>query len=346
MKIMKFWQGILFLTILFSCEPAKEPTNVIEHQVIKPEEATEVMVSAEIVRLDQQLLAMASQEDMARILTDNPVFFKQYLRGIANKPMPTDVERMFGYYNNPGLKSFALEVQKNWGDMKQFKNDLASMFRFMQYYMKDFKEPKVYTIYSGLMEPDMSFSDSAIVVCLDWYMGPKASQRPNIYNYMLGRYDKPYILPMMALGISTKFNKNNIADETLLAEMIYYGKAHYFVERVMPDLPDSLNIGYSSNEIKSIDANLPVIWGHFIDRKILFETSRKVVEQYTGEGPFVNEISNDCPGRIGRWLGWQIVRKYMNEHPEVSLQELMDNKDAVKIFKESGYKPPLKSAVK
>jgi len=340
---MKFWAGIILIsTVLFSCDSAKPESNTIEKEVIKPQEAEEVTVLAEVIRIDKELLAATKKEDIERIFLKYPAFFKQYLRGIAKKPMPEDVERMFQYYNNPGLKSFGNEVVTSWGDMHAFRSDLASTFRFMKYYLKDFKEPKVYTIYSGLMEPDMSFSDSAIVVCLDWYMGAKASHKPNLYEYMLGRYDKPYLLPMMCLGISTKFNKNNPADETLLAEMIYYGKAHYFVERVMPDLPDSLNIGYSSKELKAIDANLPVIWGHFIDRKILFETSRKVVEQYTGEGPFVNEISNDCPGRIGRWLGWQIVRKYMNEHPEVSLQELMDDKDAAKIFKQSGYKPPLK----
>lgn len=343
---MKFWIAILLMTLLISCKEDRPITNSIEKIVIKPEEAEEVLVSAQMYRIDKELLEVTQKEDIERIFIKYPAFFKQYLRGIANKPKPQDVDRMFAYYNNPGLKQFGAEVVNSWGGMQSTQNDLTTMFRFMKYYLTDFKEPKVYTIYSGLMEPDMSFSDTAIVVCLDWYMGTKASHKPNLYEYMLGRYDKPYMVPMMALGISTKFNKNNVADETLLAEMIYYGKAHYFVERVLPDLPDSLNIGYSSKELLAVDANLPVIWGHFIDRKILFETSRKVVEQYTGEGPFVNEISNDCPGRIGRWLGWQIVRKYMNEHPEVTLQQLMDEKDAVKIFKLSGYKPPLKTASK
>ncbi len=344
---MKFWIAILFIPLLISCAQQEKPlTNSIEKQVIKPEEAEEVEVSAQLYRIDKELLAVTKKEDIEVIFLKYPAFFKQYLRAIAKKPMPEDVEHMFAQYSNPSLKAFGAEVVNSWGDMQSQKNDLTTMFRFMKYYLKDFKEPKVYTIYSGLMEPDMSFSDSAIVVCLDWYMGPKAAHRPNIYEYMLSRYDKPYLMPMMALGMSTKFNKNNVADETLLAEMIYYGKAHYFVERVLPDLSDSLNIGYSSKELAAVDANLPVIWGHFIDRKILFETSRKIVEQYTGEGPFVNEISNDCPGRIGRWLGWQIVRKYMNEHPEVTLQELMDEQDASKIFKLSGYKPPLKNAAK
>ncbi|MBC7452072.1 MAG: gliding motility lipoprotein GldB [Cytophagales bacterium] len=343
---MKFWAGILIMALVVSCKTDKKETNIIEHEVIKPSEAEEVEVAADLIRIDKELVLLSSKEDMERILLKYPPFFKQYLRAKASKPMPVDVDHLYQLYGNPDLKAFGAEVEQSWGDMQPFKVDLASSFRLIKYYIKDFKEPKVYTIYSGLMEPDMAFSDTAIVVCLDWFLGDKASQRPYLYKYMLSRYKKPYLLPMINLGISTKFNKENPNDETLLASMIYYGKAHYFVERVMPDLADSLNIGYTSEEMQGVDANLPVIWGHFIDRKLIFETNHKIIEQYVGEAPFVNEISNDCPGRIGRWLGWQIVRKYMNEHPEITLQELMDEKDAAKIFKLSGYKPPMKTAAK
>ena len=118
---MKFWIAILFTAIIFSCKEQDKPvSNVIEKRVIKPEEAEEVVVYADVVRLDKDLMAMTSEEDMARILTSNPVFFKQYLRGIAKTPKPEDVKRMYAYYNNPGLRNFGNEVEASWGDMKQF----------------------------------------------------------------------------------------------------------------------------------------------------------------------------------------------------------------------------------
>ena len=39
------------------------------------------------------------------------------------------------------------------------------------------------------------------------------------------------------------------------------------------------------------------------------------------------------------WLGWQIVRKYMEENPKVTLAQLMAEKNAQKILTESKYKP-------
>jgi uncharacterized protein YjaZ len=226
--------------------------------------------------------------------------------------------------------------------MEEEQKQLNELFKYTKYHFKDFKIPTITTIYSGLMEPDMSFSDSSIVICLDWFMGMKAKYQPNIFDYMKARYDKPYVIPMLALGVSTKLIEEDVNDKTMLAEMIYYGKAHYFVERVLPHLEDSLNIGYTAKNIEQIDHNMPLIWSHFIEHQLLFSTSRKAIENYVNEAPFVNEISNDCPGRIGRWLGWQIVRKYMQTHPDVTLEMLMKEKDAQKIFKESGFKPPMK----
>jgi hypothetical protein len=43
------------------------------------------------------------------------------------------------------------------------------------------------------------------------------------------------------------------------------------------------------------------------------------------------------PGRIGVWMGWQIVNSYM-KHNDVSLQELLKIDEDI-IFTKSKYKP-------
>jgi uncharacterized protein YjaZ len=53
---------------------------------------------------------------------------------------------------------------------------------------------------------------------------------------------------------------------------------------------------------------------------------------------FYLEIDNESPGRIGQWVGWQIVRSFMENNPKVTVQDLikMNEKD---IFELSKYKP-------
>lgn len=216
---------------------------------------------------------------------------------------------------------------------------MNGMFSYVKYYYPDYYVPEVNTLITGFrFDRDFAFSDSLIVIGIDYFLGKKARYRPQFYEYMLSRYEKPYMVPMIGLAISSKFNEYNPKDETMIAEMIHYGKAHYFLERVMPDLPDSLNIQFTAQEMKEVDQNVDVIWGHFIEKKLLFDTNHKTKQRYLGESPKVVAIGDNCPGRIGRWLGWQIVRKYMRENPSITLQDLMKDQNAQEIFKKSKFK--------
>jgi gliding motility-associated lipoprotein GldB len=343
-KYMNFREELIIVVSLFftiSCTDTTETTHIISKEIIQIKEVEDNATKARIVRLDQVLSKLTSPEDLKKVHAQYPAFFAQYLAAGKRTPTAEDYNRLYQLFTNPELLQFYSEIDRYYKNFEEEQKQLSDILKYTKYYFPSFQQPTIYTLYAGLMEPDISVSDTAIFVCIDWFMGSKATFRPNIYEYMLRRYDKPYLPPMIATALSLSFIQQDKKDETLIADMIFYGKAHYFTERVCPQVADTLNIGYSQSDIKGIDENMAIIWGHFIDHKLFYETSHRIKEQYIGESPFVNEISNKCPGRIGRWLGWQIVRKYMQTHPEVTLEQLMKDTDASKIFKLSGYKPVL-----
>ena len=77
----------------------------------------------------------------------------------------------------------------------------------------------------------------------------------------------------------------------------------------------------------------------FIESQVLFATSKKVKQDYLGERPTTIQVGEKCPGRIGQWVGWRIVNKYAETHPEITLPQLMALDDAQQIFRKSKYKP-------
>jgi hypothetical protein len=80
------------------------------------------------------------------------------------------------------------------------------------------------------------------------------------------------------------------------------------------------------------------IWAHFIDNQLLYNTQDPIKAKYVGERPTTPEIGKNCPGSIGRWLGWRIVGKYFDENEKMQITELMKMTDAQKIFEASKYK--------
>ncbi|MBY0425358.1 MAG: gliding motility lipoprotein GldB, partial [Cytophagales bacterium] len=248
------------------------------------------------------------------------------------------VNLLFNLSQDKSIDTLKGETDAYFGEMNDIKVDLEQAFAFVKHYFPDFTIPKVYTVVTGFGH-DMYASDSIVVIGLDYFLGDKGKYRPDIPNYMLRRFKKEYIVPSIVLLLSDKYNTTNVLDNTLLADMIHYGKSYYFVEKILPCTPDSLVMGYSEKELVDTKKHESVVWAHFVEQKLLFETSHFIVNKYVGERPYTAEIGSKCPGRIGRWLGWQIVNKYMKDHPSATLEEIMKEKDAAKIFNESHYKP-------
>jgi hypothetical protein len=125
----------------------------------------------------------------------------------------------------------------------------------------------------------------------------------------------------------------------VLADMIAYGKSFYFAKRMLPCTPDSTFIWYTPEEIEGSRKNQDLIWARLIEDQVLFATSHTVKQKYLGDRPKTIEVGEKCPGRIGQWVGWQIVNSYAQRHEKASLKQIMEFGNAQTMFRESGYKP-------
>jgi hypothetical protein len=243
--------------------------------------------------------------------------------------------------NNPALNELNQQVQAEFGDLTDLNTQLSEAFANIKKDFPDFHQPTVATVVTGFMGPDLVVTDSLIVIGLDYFAGPKAKYRPRgpqYPQYILRRYQKESIVPAIVFAISDKYNATNRADQTMLADMVYYGKGYVFTKTMLPETADSLVIGYSDTQLTETFNAQDIIWGHFIDNQLLYQANPAVKGRYLNERPFTAEIGQRCPGAIGRWVGWRIVGRYHDEHDDVAIADLMRNTDARLIFEQSGYK--------
>ncbi len=300
----------------------------------------DITMNIKVEQLEKELFAFKSKEDVTAFLIKYPLFSKYYLEVNPAAPDEQLVNFLYDYYRNKQLYEFYLESENLFGDVDEFRTDFEKALKHIKYYYPQFHDPLVYTLVSGFkFEKDIVVKDSVVVVSIDYFLGKKAHFRPPFYEYFLERFNKPYLVPMLMMAYSDRYNKADGSDHTMLAEMIFYGKAHYFMEKMLPCAPDSMIIMYPEKELEDVQKHELTIWEHFVQNKLLFNTTPFLIDKYVGEAPKVHEIGEKCPGRIGRWLGWQIVRSYMEHNSSVTLQQLMTEKDAQKIFKLSKYKP-------
>ncbi len=249
------------------------------------------------------------------------------LKFISDKDMKAAYKAVKYIYTDAKLQEITAEI-----------NDCAKRFK---YHFPNRNLPNKLVTCTNCFNYSVAYVDSALVVGLDNYLGDTAIfyQMLQLPQYKTRCMNQNYIVPDLVRGwLLTEFD-NAEPVNTLLYHTIFYGKLYYCINALLPNTPDSLLIGYTQKQLNYCKANEKNSWAFFAEKNRLYENSLKTVQELTAEGPFTGAISRDCPPRIAMWVGWQIVKSYMNKNKNVTLDQLMTEKDAQKILSKSKYRP-------
>lgn len=255
---------------------------------------------------------------------------------------PEKLAPLYEYVTDTQLISISKKVMELYPDLISEEVQLSDAFSRYHYFFPDKKLPVVYTYISDLYyENPVIVNDSVVIIALDVYLGEgfslyRSLGLPN-YKIRCMTDDNIVIDVMKAMYIYDLAPTHQ--QKTLIERMIAAGKLLYYLDAVLPNVPDSLKICYTSKQMKWADANKENVWAFFVKNKLFYSANYKMQTKLIQDGPFTTGFSNESPPRLGIWLGWQIVRKYMENNPDTSLEELFKNDDAQAIFNQSGYKP-------
>ncbi len=328
---------LLFLFLPFAFSACKNSQDDIQRP-----DVSDIKVNVDIIRLEQELFSAKSKSEINVFLQENESFAENFLNADQFPHDSILVNQLYALVNNPSLDTVYRETQETFADMKRIEQEFETAFKYISYYYPEFKAPQIYTVVTGFSS-DLYVSEEMIIIGLDYFLGPEATYRPvGIPNYILRRYTPNHIVPTCILLLSQRFNHSDQQDKSMLADMIYYGKSYFFTDFVLPTVPDSLIIGYTPEEMAGLEVNEHLVWTHFLQNELLYETSHIIKTKYLDERPATVEIGNKAPGRIGTWLGWQIVKEYKEKNEELSLPELMAETGARKILEGAKYRPEKK----
>ena len=232
------------------------------------------------------------------------------------------------------------EVGKSFPDFVSEKQDIEWLFRYIKYYFPNYEIPRVVTVTSEVdYNNRIILTDSLLLVGLDNYLGSSHKFYQGISRYIANDLDKQYLTRDMA----SAFAKTVVApprDRTFLSQLVYYGKELYLMQQLMPQKNDAVIIGYAPDDLEWANVNEEQIWRYFIERELLYSTNSKLGPRFLDPAPFSKfelELDNESPGKIGRYIGWQIVKSFMDNN-NITLQEMLTLPEE-ELFKRSGYKP-------
>jgi len=319
---MKYFLLGLITILLLSCNQ--------QHKVEQEVEAIPMEVN--IMRFDKEFAAV-TPEGLAALKEKYPVFFpKQFHDSIWIGRMTDSLQQELN-----------MAVQEQFPSETAMENQLHDLFQHVKYYFPEFKSPTVVTVTSDVDYRNKAIAvDSLLVLSLDTYLGADHPFYTGIQKY-ISKNLKPSQLPQDVARAYAYQLISKPRQRSLLAQMIFFGKELYLKDLWLPGTSDAEKIGYTDAEMLWVEANEIDMWKYFVENEILYSTDPKLPVRFVNPAPFSKfylEIDNDTPGMVGQYLGWQIVRAYMEKN-SVTVQQLMITTPE-DLFIASKYKPKKK----
>lgn len=310
---------LLFLIFFYSCTSEKK---------VK-EEVLAIDVNVKVDRFDEKF-AKATPDNLKQLKEKYPYFFPDIYPDSVWIQKSQDTLQ----------KQLEEEVFKVFSDFNEFEDEITLLYQHLKYYFPEFQEPEIVTLISDVdYRNNVIYVDSLVVVGLDNFLGADHFFYEDIHRYIAKNMIPEQLTPQIAEAIVERYVMPPTG-RSFMNLMVYYGKKLYLKELLMPLYDEYRIIGYTEEELNWARANEMEIWRYFVERELLFSTDPQMASRFTNPAPFSKfylELDNESPGRLGQYIGWQIVRAFAKNN-EVELRQLL-TMSGEEIYKNSRFKP-------
>ena len=117
-------------------------------------------------------------------------------------------------------------------------------------------------------------------------------------------------------------NMLKTTDENLASEMIRWGKLLALLEIICPEVDMHRHLRYSEQDFQWALKAERGFWEYLVDQQFLFKTDQELNMNLLNEGPYTIGLPQESPDRMGRFLGYRIVKQYI-EANEPSIPALL-----------------------
>lgn len=335
---MRFIICLIVVSFFASCKNTSEP-NV-----------SDIKINLEVKRFEKDFFTMDTNQPLnsiSNLQQKYPEFANEFLYTILNVDPTWSEDTSINYimqfkkaYTN--LYDSAVKV---FPDFSTETKNLKKSLKYLKFYFPKYKAPEKVITYVGPIDGYGDIlAENALIVGLQHHLGKDFSLYKSSYvnetypAYLTNRFEPQYI-PINAMkNIISDMYPASFEDQSLIVQMVEAGKKLYVLSKLVPFVKENELIGYTEDQLKESYSHEKVIWSLFTQNNLLQIKDINMIKNYIGESPKTMELGEASPGNIGAFAGWQIIKKYVSQNKDISLQDLM-KAEAEKIYVSAKYKP-------
>ncbi len=316
----------------------------------KTPDVSDVKIQLTTQHFEKELFSLDTANfsaNLEKLIAKYPSFGENFLSAVLGTDPKWTGDSVASY-----VKGFA-DAYKNiydttalvFKDFTPYENEIKKGLQFVKHYFPNYKIPdKIVTYIGPLNGYGDILADDALIVGLHFHLGKNFSLyhselvQQTYPEYISRRFEPDYIAVNSLKNIVLDLYPEKLEEKSLVQQIVEKGKRLYLLSKLLPGTDEYKLIGYTAEQLKDVNAHEKNVWDLFVQNNLLQTIDENVIKNYIGESPKTQELGDASPGNIGSFSGWQIVKKYMQKNPEITLQKLMAT-DADTIFQEAKYKP-------
>lgn len=336
--------GLSFVFVI-ACNSSKE-------KLVVPE-VDEIELEVGVIRYAQAMMDIDTnnvRSELEALIQKYPTFSDLYFKQLTG----LHVENQDSFYQNVTyfLKDDRINklkdlIREEFDDFSDIEKDLKKACQYLRYYFPEIPTPAFYTLFSEFAFQSFIFSVNdrdAIGIGLDMYLGDGFDYKnvdptnPAFSQYLARTYNKDHIVKK-SMDILIEDILGSANGKRFIDQIIQKGKKIYIARHIMPEEPDTIIFEYSKDQWQWLQENELQIWSFFLEKNLLYETNHLKINKYVNNSPTSQGMPPESPGRTGPYIGYQIVKAFMNRKPELNLKDLVLFNDSQKLMEISKYKP-------
>lgn len=297
---------------------------------------------ASFTRLDRIVaqfsdLSPASQHSIVDSLA-SPLNDYIYLMGASTGNMPASIDSLS---HTAAFAMFEPEVNKTFQSADAIERELGTLDANIRELLPKLPQYSYYGIISPYRQQIM-LVDSVVYVALNHYLGESHEAYSSMPAYARATKKAGYIpLDIAEAILSVEYPFESSGNPTAVQYLIYQGVLLKMISSLTETDDTATLMGWNAAQLSEVRAQETSIWRKMAAENLIYSTDMQLARRMTEPAPSTALLSADLPGRIGRYIGYQIVNSYLARHPDTNLSDILssDFYNATSTLIESGYSP-------
>ncbi len=313
----------------------------------RPEPATIPQLDLKVERLDQDLFRSAGDTTTnfsLMLYAKYGGFYKDYVE-LVLQAAPIDDPRLpialTRFVMDPDWSSIQQHADSLLGDMEPQRAEMELAFERLIGFFPDSLVPRVVVFNSGFNYGVIP-TDSVLGIGIEWFTAKDHPVTRLLAPETFPQYMKDRMRPEMLVPSAVKawlqvHYTRDVRGEDLLTNLVEIGRVMYLLDALLPEVDPALKFAFTGEQLKWCEDYEFSVWKELIANQQLYSKKSEDIDRLLNDGPFTNGFPHESPGHIGEWIGYRLVKAYMDDHDDITMAELFANTDPRAVLK--SYKP-------